>query len=354
MAEAKKISTPPDEREFSLEASSNAPAWMTRCKYYMLEFLLAMVAILVSAFVLDRTLFALGHYIADKGSNAAYDEMNLMVVALGLVWLPVAILFFKRSRHEEINRPEVASTKLRRFFLYSFMLIVAVSALSFKVAAIYSLLQIAFGAAEVGDTLIATTVPALLAAWVHAYVFWTFMKSVNAARIKQFTTFFGGVGLILVLVLFAVTAVQARGALVDEKITDDLTTINQKVNERYGQTGNLPEKLDELGLDKDVTSRISKHNYTYEKKGDRNYTLCADFKSESKGDGKARIMIYPPVPDFSAHKKGKHCFDLNAGYDYYPMPEVQADGAEPSMGSDNPMQTFESLLKEQTDAAEAY
>ena len=318
------------------------PAWARRSRYYLMEFIAALLGLAATAYLLDRAVFALTRYLSDANAVGTIDDrMNLGVVAALLVVLPLTLVFYKRSRFEELDRPPVAKTKLRRFFLYIFMLVMLLNAVGFMVAAIYSALMIAFGAAEIGETLLRQTAPALLAAMIHGYIFRVFMKTNSVSQIKEFTFTFGLIGTVLFVALLVMTSIQARSSLIDQKTSRDLHEIGVKVDEYYRQNNRLPARLEDLDLDKSLDRRASRHNYTYQTHTTYSYQLCATFKSKSSGsmhDEMPRIMpaervVYPTPVDanFSVHDKGHQCFDVAVGSQVNPYDTPASTGAaEPS------------------------
>ena len=314
----------------------NVPLWARRSKYYLMEFIAALAGLLMTTFLLDRVLFALMHYLNDaEATSSTYDQMNLWVLSMLLVVLPVTLLFYKRTRFEELDRPVVATTKLRRFFLYTFMLVTLAATVSFAIATVYSIQIILFGAAEVSDTLLQQTIPALAAAMIHGYVFRTFMRNNSVAQIKEFAATLGMVGVILFAALLILSSLQARNTLIDEKTSKDLRAISVSVDDYYREHGKLPTTLTQLGLDKSVTRRGEKHGYSYATRGSYGYKLCAVFKAQGVGgddmdtliSAKRAIYPAPTAHNFYVHDKGNHCFELSAGSSVSPLYDDSATGA---------------------------
>lgn len=289
------------------------PNWATRSQYYLLEFIVALIGLSVVAVLIDRMLFVLMQYTVDQPTGVSlFDRSNLIIVAMALVWTPITALFYARSRSEEINRPVVANTKLRRFFLYIFMLGTLAATIGFTLSALFSVLQMAFGVTSSSDTLVITTIPSVLAAVLHGYIFRTFMVANNSAAIRRFVSIVSGVSVILLAVLLAVTAMRSGSALTDEKISDDLKTISEKVRLYAADNDELPDSLSELQLPSDIQKRASKHGYTYAKSATGDYKLCANFKTDTSLGGSTAKYYYQVSADFAHHKKGQHCFEETA------------------------------------------
>ena len=290
------------------------PAWATRSQYYLLEFIVALIGLSVVTALIDRMLFILMQYAVDAPVGATlFDKSNLVIVAMALVWTPIMALFYARSRSEEINRPAVANTKLRRFFLYVFMLGTLVATTGFTLSALLSLLQMAFGATSSSDTLVTVTIPSILAAVLHGYIFRTFMEANTTVGVRRFVSLVGGVSVILLAVLLGVTAVRSGGALTDEKISSDLKTISEKIRLYVADNNEMPANMGALQLSSDIEKRAGKYGYTYEQNGTLgDYKLCAKFKTDTSLGEQPAKYYYQISPDFSHHKKGQHCFEGSA------------------------------------------
>lgn len=321
----KTVSSEKRKPRFSL------PLWTARSNYYVLEFIIALVGIGVLALLIDRMIFVLLQFAADESSigNGLFEGMNLPMVAMGLVWLPIAVLFFKRSRTEEINRPEVAQTKLRRFFLYLFMFGTLLAAASFAFVALHSVLQVIFSVDDPATALVAVTLPALLAALLHAFIFVSFMQQPTLRSIKCFIIVVGTIGVIVTVVLLLVSGIRSRSIIVDEKIKEDLRSISAKISNDSNNTGDMPQNLHELGLDREMQRRADRYGYTYSADDDGSYKLCANFKTDTLGDEADSPVTtsYRYDPNFYLHGKGNYCFSgtvkspypANYNYNYSDM-----------------------------------
>jgi len=287
------------------------PNWATRSQYYLLEFIVALIGLSVVAVLIDRMLFVLMQYAVDQPTGVSlFDRSNLIIIAMALVWTPITALFYARSRSEEVNRPAVANTKLRRFFLYVFMLGTLAAAIGFTLSALFSVLQMAFGVTSSSDTLVITTIPSILAAVLHGYIFRAFMVANSPVAIRRFVSIVSGVSIILLVVLLVVTAVRSGSALTDEKISDDLKTISEKVRLYTADNNELPGDLSELQLPSDIQKRAGKHGYKYVKSGSTgDYKLCANFKTDTSLADSTTKYYYQMNADFAHHKKGQHCFE---------------------------------------------
>lgn len=308
-----------------------------------MEFIAALAGLTASAFLLDRVVFALGKYLNEaEATSSNYDQMNLWALSMVLVILPLTILLYMRTRTEELDRFSVANTKLRRFFLYTFMLGMLGAAVVFAVIAVYSLQSIAFGAVEVSDTLLLQAIPATIAAAVHAYIFRTFMRPNTVVHIKEFAATMGVVGFILFAALLLMSSLQARNSLVDDRTSKDLKTISIKVDDYYRENGKLPSELSQLGLDKSVLRRGEKHDYTYTTRTGYSYKLCATFRATGIGGEdsdtllSAERAIYPAptTNNFYAHDKGKYCFELSVGSSAVPLYDEYQTGGNSSSAQD--------------------
>lgn len=137
-----------------------------------------------------------------------------------------------------------------------------------------------------------------------------------------------------------------RKEIVDQKISNDLFSIEGSISSKYYVDYNLPSDLDDLDLNDEQKDRAKEHNYKYEKVSENAYKLCATFLGDSKGYGNdngygADLAIYPPISgedDYFDHGKGEKCFEKSVDdYGIYSGAEQGQDLKEDSLFSDPAM-----------------
>jgi len=124
-----------------------------------------------------------------------------------------------------------------------------------------------------------------------------------------------GLASIITIVLFMIfPAGEIRGAVKDQKIIDDLISIENAIDDYVSDRGGLPSGLDALGLN-NLNRDISKYEFKPGNGGKYGYylkyRLCTDgFVTNGAGS-------YYRGGSFRDHTKGYNCFDLQAYGGYY-------------------------------------
>ncbi len=151
------------------------------------------------------------------------------------------------------------------------------------------------------------------------------------------------IGIFLLVVLSVVSlgshyAITNKGVS-DRQTLDDISILDQKIDDYANKNKKLPEQLKEIDFDKQkVAKRLD--SYTYKDLGrtkdghDFLYQLCATFKT-SKSD---RDYNYDDETDYvstsSGHAKGHQCFKqkIYASFDAYDD-QVLSDSTNPLLGA---------------------
>ncbi len=106
----------------------------------------------------------------------------------------------------------------------------------------------------------------------------------------------------------------------DEQKTNDLTNIQNEINNYYSQEGNLPATLDELNKNyySNHADPQSQKSYEYAPTSQNKYNICADFNKDSKQSGYGQT--YPQGS--WTHPAGRYCFAQTINPNTYakPMP----------------------------------
>ena|GEM_PF-1842903 len=140
----------------------------------------------------------------------------------------------------------------------------------------------------------------------------------------------GAVSLIILVLFLAVPVKEARNAMKDRLIIDDLELIHREIDHYVGENGRMPESLAVLDL-----SNLKRAVGEFELKPDYGsggsflyFTLCTDgFKRDVSSS-----RFKWGYESFGKHKSGYNCFELNAYfktgyYDYSYEPDYdEGDG----------------------------
>jgi hypothetical protein len=287
--------------------------------FYFLEYLMTLVGLAFSAILLDHAFYALFQYANDTSTISDLGGAAVKTVGLAVVWLPIGMVFYIRTRAQEKRDPQLVPRRARRFFLYLFLAIVGIAGAIFAYFAVRSIIELLIGSLLPRDALLGTFAPATLSAIVSWAIIHQFMQPNSWATTRRFIMSFGGVSIIIFILLFAMGIGKAQGALIDAQTSADLTTINNQIANYVDSQGTLPASINALSVSNALKARGSKYQYSYSAVSNTDYKLCAVFKTSSPGDGKALAS-----PDFTAHSAGFQCFNGT----------VDTEGADTSSSSD--------------------
>lgn len=185
---------------------------------------------------------------------------------------------------------------------------------------------------------------------------------VSLFRKKIYLLVVTGLSVVLTLMLFLFPIREQRLALIDDKIVNDLYSLQGIIDDYVNEEGSLPKDIDDLDLDKELEKRAEEHDYSFESKGTREYELCADFKTDAskayESDNPLESMSYSSYyygSDDSpySHKKGNDCFDFTS-YSYnnpYQMDDMDPyyynqDG---SSSTDDSMYQYDDTMYDDSD-----
>ncbi len=303
----------------------NWRGYLTGTSMYGFELLMAVFGLTTAAIVIDYGLFAFFNYVKESGagySTAMFGEFSLWIVAAMLVWLPLAIVFYMRTRAELAAVPERRQSTLHKVLISIYLFVNFIIAAGALFAVFYSVIRLLVNGAdgeEVGNVLVRVTVPALLMIGVHGWALLAYSRAQRMTR-KVFAMVFAGVGVLVMVALLVASVGTIRGKAIDDKKERDLSVLSTAIKTQYTDKRSLPKSLDDVKVD---TSKLnlSLDEYSYIRQGTNKYELCAKFntstmsttsKSSSSDDQ------YSSYPSFSYHDKGNHCFKVQVS-SYSPL-----------------------------------
>ena len=284
------------------------PGWLTQTNFYILEYAIGLLALVITVLLLDHAFYALLQYVNDRSTLENLGESAVRTVGLAIVWLPLAMALYLRTRSQEQSQRALENDKLRRFFSFVFMTVIVVSTAIFAYFAIRALFEWIFGAQLPRDALVGLFLPAALSAAVGKYVIWQSLQANNPLTTQRFIRYFSGVAVVVFVVLFAVGLGKARNAVIDNQTSADLSIIAASVNNFTNAQGSMPTSLGSLSLPNSVLTRGNKYGYSYTAVGNGEFKVCGDFKAANSGTGRAN-----EGPDFLLHNAGFQCFTLAVG-----------------------------------------
>ncbi len=299
--------------------ADSTPGFLRRTGIFGFELFMALFGLVTTLMVVDYGIFALFNYlVGDKNSSSMMGEFTVWIVAALVVWLPVTIIFYLRSRSEAERVPVRSESGLYKVLtsLYYFSVIVGAIILAF--IAIYALVRTAVNPDEsITEVMTRVVGPALVAVLVHVGMMFAYSRHKSSNK-YTFASIFGGVAALLVIALLALSIGLTRGAKQDEIAVSDLGNIRTAIEDYNYDNGKIPASLSDLSfVSKKTADRLS--NYEYSRIDDLRYELCADFVNDTRDDD--GFYAYPSsylnkdynlYQSFNYHDDGRVCFKLRA------------------------------------------
>ena len=303
-----------------ISAPKTAPSWHRHLHHtgiYGFELLMATFGLTTAAIVIDYGLFAFFNYIKGAGSGyngTLFGEFSLWIVAAMLVWLPLAIVFYMRTRGQLTLTPERRQSTLHKVLvsIYQFVNILLAAGALFTV--FYSLIRPLVSGAngeEFGNVLVRVTLPGLLMIAVHGWALMAYSRSQRITH-KVFGMVFAGVGLLVMVGLLVVSVGAIRGKAIDDKKERDLSTLSSSVTTYYTSKRTLPKALNDLNVEASKLN-LPLDEYSYVRQGLNKYELCTQFNTSTISEASKSSIVddgYSSYPSFSYHDKGTHCFKI--------------------------------------------
>lgn len=294
--------------------------WLDRSSLYGFELFMSFFGLLTAAYVIDWGLFTLFNSLASdsQAMSRSLGEMSLWVAAAMFIWIPLALVFYARTRGQLIETPDKQSSTIHKIFVSVYLFFNTVSAAGAAFAVVYSLIRMAIGEGDAGQTLLRVTVPAMLMVALHVGLLFAYSRSRLVTR-KSFALTFGAIGLVVITALLVTSVSDVRAIVQDGRTASDLRTIETEVRGYYRENMTIPETLDELSIDEDdIDNDIS--DYTYNPETGNQYQLCGTFAAKTNDDtdyydDEDRHQTYG---SFGSHDEGLHCFKLQAGFLAFP------------------------------------
>ena len=293
-----------------------------RTSMYGFELFMALFGLVTSLIVIDYSLFALAEYLFVPQSNSYAGELMIWVVAAMIVWLPVTIVFYLRSRAELERNDVLAGVLSHKMLLSLYYFSVIFGAIILGFIAMYSLIRVAVTPdASVSQVLLRVVLPSVVAIAIHVGMMFAMRRSKRPSR-RVFALAFGASAAVLAGVLLVISIIVVRGSRQDEIILNDFNSLDNAISIYKNDHGTTPNALADLqGFDTQAQGRFK--TYAYSKVDDTRYQLCANFATNTivhdgwnQTPGVVPMEEYRDVVSIYAHESGHQCFKLVASYQY--------------------------------------
>ena len=308
---------------------------LDRTGIYGFELLMATFGLTVAAIVIDYGFFAFFSYVIgvegrSVSANAFVGEFSLWIVAAMLVWVPLALVFYMRTRGQLAANPAQGQTGLHKVLVSLYLFVNTIIAAGALFAFLYVLIRLAVGVedAKVGEVIGRIALPALLVVILHLGMLSAYMTSRKVTR-KTFGLSFAIVAAVVMLALLVSSVGSIRGVAMDDKKQSDLRVISDKIRLYNTDKRSLPNSLADVAIP-DRELKLSLDTYRYEKKGTNKYELCANFATESDAnvsvisDATSTGDGYTAYPSFTKHDKGEQCFKIRVYGFNFSVPSVKS------------------------------
>lgn len=299
----------------STEASTNRKQFINRTSVYGLELAVALVTMIISVSVLSFAAFSLFNYIAgtsDLSEGAGY--FALWTAASAVVWVPVAIIFYLRSRAQMMAKPDLHDNVVQRTFITIYQVVMILTVISFAVATVYAALMALVKPDETMDILLGGAVPSA----ISALLFWlghvAFFR--RGLRRRNFTLLFAGISAALIFPVVTLSVMSLRSVASDRTVETDLINVRDAISQYAEKNRETPLSLTNVASLVDSKSEPRLDDYTYTRVDSTRYQLCANFVAEANSYGSTAEYsdTYTTYPDFTQHDKGENCFKIRTDY----------------------------------------
>jgi hypothetical protein len=266
------------------------------------------------------TIALITYFFADNKTAWALDdigEVMTVFIALLIVFGAAHTLLSYSIDKRSVELPE-RTGKVTRIFTTIYLIFLILGMTGFFVALFVPIVSFLFGTALIEGKDIAMTVAISLSAIIILGV-----SGLHFTRIFKklpkivYPVTIGGLAFV-VLVLFAIfPSGEIRRAKVDEKIIDDLYSIESGIESYADKNDRMPESLEDIEID-DLNRDISEYSFEDLGRGSgagyARFKLCASgFRTDTIINGSSDRRLAMPINDdgtdyFRNHGKGQQCF----------------------------------------------
>lgn len=285
---------------------------------YGFELLMATFGLTVAAVVIDYGMFAFFNHLRSSENSyavSALGEFSIWIVVAMLVWLPLALVFYLRTRGQLVAEPTRRQAVIHKLLVSLFQFVNVITIIGAVFGLLYSLLRpliTGSGGEEFLDSLIRVSLPALGVAAVHSWLLFAYSRSTRVTR-RLFAMVFSIVGIIVMVCLLVTSVGMVRAQALDLKKEQDLSVISTAISDYDSSKNALPKRLDDLTIDEDKL-KLPLDEYSYTIQSSNRYELCTRFAATKNFSGKKADSTYNYYANFDSHDKGNYCFKLQTSY----------------------------------------
>jgi hypothetical protein len=283
-------------------------------------YLLSLVALIFTSLSTGMVIFqAINKYISEIGASySASFSGEVLKFAISSLVVSIPIFYFitakiYKSLYQGVLDPD---SGVRRWLTYLILFVSSVVMIIWVIMTVNNFLD---GELTLKFALKFLTVLIIAGTVFGFYLYDIKREKVEGVKDQVIKVFFwmtlGLTIIVFVSGLFMVESPwEAKARRVDNKIVDNLNRIEYRINNFYKENDRLPENLKELP-EKDKYVYMDEHHlidprtqdiYEYNVLSDKEYELCADFKTSNKNDESRPRTINRTWE----HDSGRECFNL--------------------------------------------
>jgi len=287
--------------------------------YYILS-LAALIFVAISSAliifqIIDKSVFdALAYYGSYSNQSALRFGISALLISAPIFFLCVNLIN-KGLKKGEIDK----DSPLRNWLTYFILAVSAVVILGSLVGIINAFLS---GEMTLKSILQLLTV-ILIAAIVFSYYLYDIRRDKILKKDKIMKIFFFSSVLLVIVVFvsswfFVESPKVARERKIDEKVLNNIYSLENYINSYYEKEEKLPEDLLEvnsvaevINFNQFLVNPVSGEKIEYKKTGEREFELCANFRTDSYESKRNEVYPIYAGDGSKVYVKGWNCFKGN-------------------------------------------
>ncbi|MDD5396468.1 MAG: DUF5671 domain-containing protein [Candidatus Moranbacteria bacterium] len=247
-------------------------------------------------------------FVTDRESASAYASFNQGGVKFGIAALIIAApIFFVVSSiiTKRINNQQILlESVVRKWLTYIVLFFASATIIGDLITLVVNFL----GGDFTSSFLLKVLAILLIAGGIFGYYFWDMRRVETTSPINKIT-------MIVCIAVVVATFVSgffiidsptvSRQKNLDQQMVNSLQSIDSSVQNYFGETEKLPQKLDDLSATRFSFGNQIVKGVTYKIEDESSYQLCADFMRSSLNDA---ISSEGPYLNDWRHDGGNFCF----------------------------------------------
>lgn len=139
--------------------------------------------------------------------------------------------------------------------------------------------------------------------------------------------FFSGLAMVSLLLSGIFVQTKANDVTHDKRLVSTVVELESAISDYYDTQDELPDELAEIAEDddehNDLVKKANNFSVEYDQKDERNYELCADFRTDESDDADLQendLIAQAPSRTNSSvynHDSGRECFDYSVGSSFF-------------------------------------